>query len=296
MNPLISIIVATYRRCNTLYNALLSLAEQSYSPIEIVLVDDNGEYGWNEKVQGVVNKFKEEYPDIQFQYIANPTNKGSARTRNVGINAASGEYVTFLDDDDIYLPLKVEKQVAFMQDGGFDYSITDLHLYNESNKLVDKRIRTLINDNSEEGLLELHLKYHLTGTDTLMFKKDYIISIGCFPPINIGDEFYLMQSAIENNGKFGYLSDCDVKAYIHTAEGGLSSGLGKINGENALYEHKRKYFDKISRKSVKYIKARHFAVVAYAYLRMRSWGSFFKYLCLGFLSSPYLFCKILIER
>lgn len=296
MKPLVSVIVATYRRYDPLYRALLSIAKQTYSPIEIVLVNDNAESEWNQKIRSLVDKFTEEYSDISLKYIENSTNQGSAQSRNIGIRSSTGVYITFLDDDDIYLPAKIDNQVSFMQEGGFDYSITNLNLYNENEKLVDKRIRTYIHNSGKESLLEIHLKYHLTGTDTLMFKKDYIVAIGGFPLINIGDEFYLMQRAIENNGRFGYLSCCDVKAYVHTGEGGLSSGAGKINGENVLYEHKRKYFDQISRKSVKYIKARHFAVIAYAYLRMHSWGKAFKNLCLGFITSPFLFCKILVER
>ena len=296
MKPLVSIIVATYRRDEVLWNALCSLASQSYSNIEIILVDDNDDVEWNERVQTLSRKFLEKYPSIVFRLIVNHPNQGSAQTRNIGIETAKGEYITFLDDDDVYLPEKVDRQVAFMQDGDFDYSITDLYLYNENEKLVDKRIRTYLCEESKESLLEVHLKYHLTGTDTLMFKKDYIGAIGGFPLINVGDEFYLMQRAIENKGNFGYLSRCDVRAYVHVGEGGLSSGQGKIDGENALYEHKRKYFDQISSKSVKYIKARHFAVIAYAYLRMHSWGKAFKNLCAGFFTSPLLFFKILVER
>lgn len=296
MKPLVSVVVATYKRDEALHKALLSLGEQTYPSTEIVLVDDNGEAEWNKKVKSIVEKFKEKHPNIPLVYVANQVNQGSAKTRNNGIKAASGEYITFLDDDDIYLPLKVEKQVSFMIEKGLDYSITDLELFNESDKLVDKRKRGYIRKFSSEHLLEMHLRYHLTGTDTFMFRKEYIDKIGGFPLIDVGDEFYLMQRAIENGGKFGYLPVCDVKAYVHTGEGGLSSGQGKIDGENALYNHKKQYFDRISKKSAKYIRARHFAVIAYAYLRMRSWGRFLKNMFLGFISSPYIFCRIMIER
>lgn len=296
MKPLVSIIVATYRREEVLYKALLSLGEQTYPSIEVVLVDDNGDIRWNEKVRSIVERFKKKYPALPFVFVVNESNQGSAKTRNNGIKAASGEYITFLDDDDVYLSSKVENQVSFMINKELDYSITDLNLFNENDKLVDKRIRGYIRNFSSEHLLEMHLRYHLTGTDTVMFRKKYIDKIGGFPLINVGDEFYLMQRAIENGGKFGYLPGCDVKAYVHTGEGGLSSGQGKINGENALYNYKKQYFNKISKKSAKYIKARHYAVIAYAYLRMHSWGKFIKSLFLGFVSSPYIFCRILIER
>lgn len=296
MKPLVSVIVATYRRDVVLWNALCSLSIQNYSPIEIVLVDDNDEPNWNKKIESIAEKFRKKNPSVMFRLITNHPNKGSAETRNVGIRVAQGEYITFLDDDDVYLPTKIERQVLFMEREKIDYSITDLYLYNEHDRLLDKRIRSYITETSNQALLEYHLKYHLTGTDTMMFRKDYITAIGGFPPINVGDEFYLMLRAIEMGGKFGFLPGCDVKAYIHTGEGGLSSGQGKIDGENALYEYKKKYFDKLSRKTVKYIKARHYAVLAYAYLRMTCLYNFAKNVIFGFFSSPTLFCSVLFYR
>ncbi len=296
MNPLVSIIVATYRRDKILWNALYSLTNQSYSNIEVVLVDDNDELEWNEKVEGIAERFRTKYPSIMFQHIVNHPNQGSAKTRNIGIMAAKGEYITFLDDDDVYLAEKVEKQVSFMEEKELDYSITDLYLYNENDKLVDKRIRSYIKETSEQKLFEYHMKHHITGTDTMMFRKEYIVKIGGFPPINVGDEFYLMQRSIENGGKFGYLPECDVKAYVHTGDGGLSSGKGKIDGENALYEHKKKYFDKLNPKTMRYIKARHYAVLAYAYLRMGSIWKFFENTAIGFFISPLSFFYILFSR
>lgn len=296
MKPLVSIIVATYRRDLTLKRALLSLAEQSYSTIEIILVDDNANPEWNQKVENIVSEFENSISQIQICYIQNASNQGSAVTRNIGIGAAQGEYITFLDDDDIYLPRKVENQVLFMQDGGFDYSITNLELFNENEKLVDKRTRSYIRETSTQALFEYHLKYHMTGTDTMMFRKDYLTEIGGFPHIDVGDEFYLFQRAIENGGKFGYISVCDVKAYVHTGEMGLSSGQSKIEGENALYEHKKKYFTELNKNTVKYIKARHYAVLAYAYLRTRCLNKFITNVIRGFTVSPFLFFNILLKR
>ena len=296
MKPLVSVVVATYRRDVSLLEALRSLREQHYPHIEIVLVDDNDDPKWNRKIERIVTDFKESFPDIMLQYITNHPNQGSAETRNIGIRAARGEYVTFLDDDDIYLAEKVERQVLFMEKENLDYSITDIFLYSENGKLADRRIRSYIKETSVQSLLEYHLKYHMTGTDTMMFRREYLLAVGGFPPINVGDEFYLMQSAIEHGGSFGYLPGCDVKAYVHTGEGGLSSGKGKIDGENTLYEYKKQYFERLHPETVKYIKARHHAVLAYAYLRMRSFGNCLKSSVAGFFTSPMMFFKILLNR
>lgn len=293
----VSVVIATYKRDEDLIKALNSLATQSYSNIEIILVDDNGNAEWNAKVSAIVEQYKKNNPSIELNYIVNTPNQGSARTRNIGIEAATGEYITFLDDDDVYLSDKVKKQVIFMENGGYDYSITDLVLYNEDGKEIDRRIRSYIKDTSVNSLRMYHLKYHMTGTDTMMFKKDYLKQIGGFAPIDVGDEFYLMQRAIEYGGKFGYLPGCEIKAYVHTGEGGLSSGDGKIKGENALYEYKKTFFEHIDAGTKRYIRMRHYAVIAFAEIRRKRVFPFMRNAIKSFCCAPVACIKMFfIER
>lgn len=290
---LVSVVVATYKREAELKNALESLAKQTYPNMEIVLVDDNGNDEWNSKVSETVEVFRNRYPKIKLECIVNNSNQGSSKTRNIGIHSANGDYITFLDDDDIYLPDKIRKQVEFMETNQCDYSITDLILYNEDDKKINRRIRSYIKETTVESLRLYHLKYHMTGTDTIMFKKEYLIQIGGFAPIDVGDEFYLMQRAIEGGGKFGYLPGCDIKAYVHTGDGGLSSGDGKIKGENALYEYKKTFFNQLEAGDIRYIKMSHYAVIAYAELRRKNYVKFISNALKSFLASPCNFFTIL---
>ena len=290
---LVSVVVATYKREAELKNALESLAKQTYPNMEIVLVDDNGNDEWNSKVSETVEVFRNRYPKIKLECIVNNSNQGSSKTRNIGIHSANGDYITFLDDDDIYLPDKIRKQVEFMETNQCDYSITDLILYNEDDKKINRRIRSYIKETTVESLRLYHLKYHMTGTDTIMFKKEYLIQIGGFAPIDVGDEFYLMQRAIEEGRKFGYLPGCDIKAYVHTGDGGLSSGDGKIKGENALYEYKKSFFNQLEAGDIRYIKMRHYAVIAYAELRRKNYVKFISNALKSFFASPCNFFTIL---
>lgn len=296
MKPLVSVVVATYRRDSSLTQALKSLATQTYDNFEIVLVDDNDDLKWNETVRLIVEAFKHDYSQVSLEHIVNHPNQGSAKTRNVGIAAAKGEYITFLDDDDLYLPEKIQRQVSFMQENGCDYCVTDLDLFNEKDQLIDRRIRSYIQETSQAALQRYHLLHHLTGTDTMMFRKSYLMQIGCFAPIDVGDEYYLIQRAIEGGGTFGYLPGSDIKAYVHTGEGGLSSGEGKIAGENALYAYKKQYFSCLLPKDRRYIKMRHHAVLAFAYMRIRKILPMFKHAIQGFLASPITFIKLIKER
>lgn len=295
--PLVSVIVATYRRDYSLINALESLSKQTYSNIEIVLVDDNADALWNHKVSSVVQSFQTKYPTIRFQYSINLSNHGSARTRNIGIHAATGEYVTFLDDDDVFLPERIEMQLRDMIASGADYGITDLYLYSERNELIDKRVRSYIKSADPKALIRYHLLQHMTGTDSFMFRTEYIRKIGGFPCIDIGDEFYLMLEAIMNGGKFTYSNHCFVKAYVHFGEfEGLSSGEKKIIGENTLFQEKKKYFRYLSKRDIRYVEMRHYAVNAFTELRRKNRASFMVNAFRSLLASPVAFIKMILEH
>lgn len=296
MKPSVSIIVATYRRDAFLQRALDSLTTQTYNNFDIILVDDNDDSQWNEKVQLIVDKYRIEHPDISLTYIQNHPTLGSAKTRNVGISASTSEYICFLDDDDVYLPERITNQVLLMIKENADYSVTNIALYSDSDRLIEIRNREYIKSAEPEALTKYHLLYHITGTDTMMFKRDYLSKIGAFSAIDVGDEYYLMQKAIDAKGKFLHVPVCDVKAYVHTGEGGLSSGQTKIDGENYLYSQKKKYFDLLDKKSIRYVKVRHHAVLAYAYLRMKCYFKFLFESIKGFFVSPLGLIKVFLNR
>ncbi len=296
MQPLISVIVATYKHDDMLLRALNSLASQTYKNFEIIVVDDNANEEYNSRVNDVITRFRQENENIKLNYIVNKTNLGSAKTRNVGIDASNGEYVTFLDDDDLYLPENLEKQVENMLKTGADYGLTDIILYYDDESLCEQRIRNYIKSYKKEDLIRYHLRYHLSGTDTLIFKKDYLEKIGKFGNIDFGDEFLLMLKAIENDGKFTYLPGCYIRAYIHRGEVGLSNGESKINGENTVFEIRKKYFGYLSKDDQKFVITRHFLVLAFAEFRRRK---YFKAAYNGvraFFVSPVNFLRHIKER
>ena len=71
--------------------------------------------------------------------------------------------------------------------------------------------------------------------------------------------------------------------------------MSKINGENALYEYKKTMFGSLDTKSVKYIKMRHHAVLAFAYLRMKKYIKFVKHSAYSFLNSPLGCMKLVYD-
>lgn len=293
--PKVSVIVATYRRDVSLRRALISLINQTYDNYEIIVINDNADELWNEKVKRIIREF-DKYETIKLIYIENDVNRGSAQTRNIGIQNAIGEYITFLDDDDIYLPNKIKRQIEHMIKNESDYSLTDLCLFNENGSFIERRNRNYILDYHHNSLEKYHIMYHMTGTDALMFKKEYLLLIGGFPSIDVGDEFYLVHEAIKAKGKFSYLNESHIKAVVHTEKAGLSSGANKIIGENKLYSYKKEYFGILERKEIRYIKMRHYAVLAYAELRRERFFIFLIYAQLSVLCAPIQGIKLFFKR
>lgn len=294
--PLVSIIIPTYRRDLSLLNALKSLSSQTYSNIEVILIDDNCNKDWNLKVNWIVNQSLWIHQG-NFVYIVNDKNRGSAKSRNIGIEKARGDYISFLDDDDIYMPDKIESQVKDMIKSKAEYSLTDLWLYNEKRELIEKRKRQSLKvDLTTKELLKIHFMYHLTGTNVLMFERKYLNKIGGFDSVDVGDEFYLMQKAIENEGKLSYLRGCSVISIIHYEKSGLSSGESKIKGEVELFKHKEKFFNIFDASTIRYIRMRHYAVLSFVELRR---GNLKKFLVLAikcFITSPISSFKLFLER
>ncbi len=290
-NIKVSVIIAAYRRDDCLEKAIASAVNQTHSDTEIIVINDSADEVWNEKIERVVSQFGD-----KVLYICNEENQGSARTRNIGINAATGDYITFLDDDDLYLPKKIEAQLEEMVSTGADYSVTDLMLYNDSDVLENVRSREYIKSDDPKELLKYHLKHHITGTDTMMFKREYLLRIGGFDEIDVGDEFYLMLKAIKGGGSFHYCKGCQVKAYIHTGDAGLSSGQGKIDGENALHEYKKTFFSELDGASRRYINMRHYAVLAFAHLRMSDYMRFGINSIKSFLCAPIECVTMFLRR
>nr|WP_299363835.1 glycosyltransferase family 2 protein [uncultured Paracoccus sp.] len=103
MHPRVSVILPTYNRTRTLGDAMASVLGQSFTDLELIVVDD----GSTENVQAVVS----EQDDGRVRYVRRLLNEGAAAARNTGIALARGAFVAFQDSDDLWLPGKLARQV-----------------------------------------------------------------------------------------------------------------------------------------------------------------------------------------
>lgn len=117
MNSLVSVVIPTHNRKECLQRAVESALSQTVKDLEIVVVDDCSPVPAAEILKDIV--------DPRLIVVRHEANKGVSEARNTGIQKARGEWIALLDDDDIWLPQKIEKQLALMQERGAEASTTD---------------------------------------------------------------------------------------------------------------------------------------------------------------------------
>lgn len=101
--PTVSIILATYNRGHLLDRSIKSVLNQTYQDYELIIVDD----GSTDDTEKLVQNFNSE----KIKYIKHKKNKGNPTARNTGIRLAEGDYIAFQDDDDEWMPEKLERQI-----------------------------------------------------------------------------------------------------------------------------------------------------------------------------------------
>ena len=117
MNELVSIITPSYNTAAYIAETIESVQAQTYTNWEMIIVDDCSTDDTDNVVQAFLS-------DTRIKYLKNNQNSGAAASRNRALREAKGKWIAFLDSDDLWLPDKLEKQISFMENGGYHFSYT----------------------------------------------------------------------------------------------------------------------------------------------------------------------------
>lgn len=151
MLDFISVIIPTHNRSKLLVRAVCSVQAQTHQDLEIIIINDAS----NDDTPAVLSQLQME--DNRIKVIYNERSRGGAASRNIGIKESIGKWIAFLDDDDIWLPDKLESQLKLMQS---DLDAVACSCYFESHIL---RIIRKIHKPPENVTLEDLLCYNMMG-------------------------------------------------------------------------------------------------------------------------------------
>jgi hypothetical protein len=126
--PFISVVLPTYNRARQVEAALASVLAQTYPALEAIVVDDGSTDGTGEAIQRLIDQQPSNGKKIRYFF---QRNAGSSAARNKGIEHAHGEWIAFLDSDDVWLPEKLELQVPAIQRFKCGACFTDARMVND---------------------------------------------------------------------------------------------------------------------------------------------------------------------
>ncbi|BBA52809.1 putative glycosyltransferase [Fusobacterium varium] len=186
MEPLVSIITPVYNAEEFLEETILSVLNQEYVNWELILIDDCSSDKSNEIIEQYLKK------DKRIKYLKNKKNSGPAITRNNGINISKGNYIAFLDSDDLWYKDKLKNQINFMLEKDLKISHGNYYFCNLKGKIL-KKIRTDIEINYKKLLLGNQFK-----TMTMVIKRE-ILTQKLFPDIKHEDYAFFLNILNQRN-------------------------------------------------------------------------------------------------
>ena len=134
MNELVSIVMPNYNSERFLPQTIESVLNQTYTNWELLIVDDCSTDGSVALIKGYAEK------DERVKLFQNEINRGAAYARNFALQKAKGKWIAFLDSDDLWMREKLEKQISFMEENGYDFTYTDYDRIDEEGQPLNERI------------------------------------------------------------------------------------------------------------------------------------------------------------
>lgn len=215
--PLVSVIIPTRNRAALLPRALGSVFAQTYDKLECIVVDDNSEDETQKILAG--------YADPRLVVLKHETNLFASAARNTGIAHASGEFIAFLDDDDAWLPKKLERQVPLLlrspEAVGMVYCWMDY--FDERGTLIRKH------DPRLKGYVFPYIldAQRLGGCPTLLVRREVVDAVGGFDAslLRGNDGDFIRRVCREY--EVDYVPETLVHVYVGHGHGRISTRLDR---------------------------------------------------------------------
>jgi glycosyltransferase involved in cell wall biosynthesis len=228
---LISVIIPTFNRASLTRDALFSVYQQSHRPIELIVVDD----GSTDNTEEVVLAFKSQNDSDVFNVIyVHQANAGGNVARNKGIGFATAEYIAFLDSDDLWMPMKLEKQLTQIK--GFDNigavycGLVELNM--EMPGVIDVVNRKFPQGNIHNQLL---VRDVTAPTSTYLIRKAAFEKVGFFNEILQARQDWEMWIRISNDFLILAVPENLVFYRKHNGERTISNPTKELNANDYIF-------------------------------------------------------------
>lgn len=233
---LISVIIPTHNRLPFLKRAVDSVINQTFKNIEIIIVDDGSTDGTEKLYQAT--------EDRRIRYVRIDKPRGGNFARNIGVENSRGDLIAFLDDDDEWLPNKLERQLfLFSMNASVGLVYTGIEVIN-----VPNRSSYHIKPRLKGDLSKAILTYNYIGTtSSVMLRKNVFNDAGCFDIDMPQLQDYDLWIRICQICKIDFVSESLIKYYVHSNGTQVTSSISKNQSAIEIIDRKyEKLFEKLS--------------------------------------------------
>jgi teichuronic acid biosynthesis glycosyltransferase TuaG len=163
---LVSVVIPAYNAASFIERTINSVLSQTYQNFEILVIND----GSKDSTLEVIQKLSQKDPRIK---VLDKKNSGVSNTRNLGIEMSKGDFIAFLDADDIWLPNKLEIQVSLMQKNqNLFWSVCNCNTIDENDQILEKAISEAPNKSPHFEELVTWTTNSFTAMSSLMICKE----------------------------------------------------------------------------------------------------------------------------
>ena len=225
MKPLVSVVIPVYNQQRYIAEAVESVLKQTYSRVELVVVDD----GSTDSTPDILGGYGRDLSYIQ------QDNAGAATALNRGITAATGELVGWLSSDDVYLPAKVERQVElFTARPEISLTYTDFNII-DGTGLMKRAVRSRFYENRKEFIRRLILGNFINGSSVIA-KKEALVATGLFDPVMTYHADANMWLRMLKRYRFGHVAEVLLNYRVHA--GNASNNVAAMKQHRYIYYRK----------------------------------------------------------
>lgn len=236
----VSVVIPTYSRNTTLKRAIDCVLAQTHQNLEVIVVDDNPpESEWRKSSAQIMQDYAE---NSKVVYVQNEYNMGGGLTRNQGIKYARGKYVSFLDDDDEYMPERIEKMLkVFEESTNEKLALVYCHA-----KFVNQDGSSTYSDTRNfhgHCLYEAMEQNCIAATSQWLVKKDALDAVGGFPDVPCKQDSQTILRLLKAGYEVEVVAE-ELSVYHNYVIGKKISGAGPKNilGENLYRTECRKTY------------------------------------------------------
>ncbi|MEN4044810.1 glycosyltransferase family 2 protein [Sulfurimonas sp. NWX367] len=229
-NPLISVIIPIYNAENYLDETIQSVLKQTYEVFELLLINHNS----TDKSVSIIEEYQQQ--DKRIKVVNLNMNKGGpAYPRNEGLKIAKGEYIAFLDSDDVWLPEKLEKQLAFLQNNHADVVHTLAYEIDEKSELQGNFDNQKLVNFLKTVISMKNIIYYINyiNLNSVLLKKSALVNFEEEKNLIAVEDWQLWIKLIRNEKKIVLLKEKLLNYRVHNAS--ISNRETDIGYRKALY-------------------------------------------------------------